>query len=115
MSSNGDFQYKAGTDYTIKAQVGENPSTGYIWKIASNTCGARVALTKTESHKAGDLKLDQMYGAGNVRTFTFKTLGPDANFIRGMPCDIEFISVRPWESNANVADNNKRKVTINVE
>ena len=119
-----------GDNYTIKAQVKENPSTGYIWKISKNDCGARVEMVDSKTERVGDhVKEQQLYGVGMTRTFIFKTPGPDSNHIRGLPCDIEFVNVRPsehlentletsWEQNANVDanvdDKFKRVLTVNV-
>ena len=31
-----------------------------------------------------------------MRYFTFDTPGENANYIRGLPCDINFLYKRPW-------------------
>ena len=98
----------------LRVVTSETPSTGYSWTILKNDCGARLKFKEHVYGKTGDEKFDQLYGVGKVHTFVFETPGPDSNHIRGLPCDVEFASVRPWENNANVADQFKKKLTVTV-
>ena len=43
-----------------------------------------------------------MLGQAGVRVFIFGTLPNNANYIRGLPCNVKFTLKRPWEDNEGV-------------
>ena len=43
----------------------------------------------------------QSYGAAGRRTLVFSTPPPEANYIRGLPCDVSLVYKRPWLENAD--------------
>ena len=95
------------TEITVRAN--ENPSTGYKWAM-TNSCGAKLALKSDDFSKSANGGL----GAGGERVWVFETLGADANYIRGLPCDVSFSYKRPWLKEADSAEWNKHvTVTIN--
>ena len=80
------------TEVTFKAI--ENRSTGYQWEITSNSCGAKFALGTDNYNK--DSSNSGLMGAGGERVWTYNSLTPDANYMRGVPCDLKFVYKRPW-------------------
>ena len=82
------------TDVVIKAD--EKRSTGYMWAIMENGCGAR--LTQGADNYVMEPNNGLMGGDSGKRSFTFQTLSADANYIRGMPCTVKLAYKRPWLS-----------------
>ena len=104
----GGLTIKANTQVTFKAA--ENRSTGYQWEVAENTCGAKFVQSTDLYNKNGN---DSKLGSGGERVWTFDSLTPDANYIRGLPCSLTFIYKRPWLKTADSAVDIKQ-VTVTV-
>ena len=105
----GGLQVTANTEITITGN--ENRSTGYQWEITDNSCGAKLSQLSDDYNKEAN---SGMMGAGGERVWKFQTLGEDANYIRGRPCDLTFVYKRPWLKEAdNASDRKVVTVTLN--
>ena len=104
----GGLVVGSNTEITITGK--ENRSTGYSWEVVGNTCGAKVSQKNDEYNKSGN---SGMMGAGGERVWMFETLGEDANFIRGMPCELTFVYKRPWLKEPD-SEKDRKVVTVTV-
>ena len=108
-SNLGALEVGANTEITIVGK--ENRSTGYQWDIVDNNCGAKLYKKSDEYNKAGNA---MGMGAGGERTWIFETLGEDANYLRGLPCELTFVYKRPWlQLEDSPADRKQVTMTIN--
>lgn len=86
---------------TLKIELDENPTTGYVWQLKGILDSNSLKLVKDEYKVASD-KL----GAGGKRIFIFNALG------RG-ECAIEILLARPWEKTEPPA--NEFKITVKIK
>ena len=107
----GNLEFAASTEITITGN--ENRSTGYQWEITENTCGAKLEAKSDDYSKTSN---SGMMGAGGQRTWVFETLGEDANYIRGMPCELTFKYKRPWlaDLDETAREGDKKQITMTI-
>ena len=101
-----------GNNSEVSIKVGENPTTGYTWTVDSSNCGARLTEVKSHYTRASDSDGVQM-GVGGTREWIFKTPDPAENYVRGLPCDLNFSLSRPWEKENGAVQTESVTVTIN--
>ena len=83
-------------------------STGFAWSLADNQCGVRFTLVD-EGYEAAN---NGLIGAPGKKTWTFNTPPPEANYVRGAPCDVTFTLGRAWEADA---DKQQKKLRVNIQ
>ena len=54
-----------------------------------------------------------MLGAKSRMTWTFETPRPEENYVRNLPCKVDFVYRRPWEP-IDAEGNVHKTITINV-
>ena len=75
-----------------------------------------MTLDDYEAHPArqGDKKWQQSYGSAGRRTLVFSTPPPEANYMRGLPCDVQLVYKRSWLQEANESDDRHIvRITVN--
>ena len=77
LTSSNTVQFK------VKDKTG---STGYSWIVDSSNCGARLMQTDVQYNAPPE----GLMGASGERIWTFETPSADENYIRGLPCDMQF-------------------------
>ena len=87
-----------------------NPTTGYEWSVISNTCGVRFAQVSSEHVDPSD---EYLMGAPGKHVWTFETPPPDANYVRDLPCTLEFKYKQPWNTDSSMTVNKAITVSVN--
>ena len=75
-----------------------------------------MTLDDYEAHpgRQGDKMWSQSYGSAGRRTLVFSTPPPEANYIRGLSCDVQLVYKRPWlEKPDKSADRHIVRITVN--
>ena len=106
-NENGIFE--AAGDSQVVIKVRENPTTGFMWSVDSSDCGAR--LTQVDNDFVAPT--NGLIGAGGQRVWTFQTPDPSSNYIRGLPCDLDFFVGRSWENNVGASPAHSIRLNIN--
>ena len=104
---NSNSFYEVPGDSLISISVSDNAaSTGYSWELIENECGVRFDFVD-EDYLVPE---PMMPGAPSTKIWYFETLPPEANYVRGAPCDVTFARGRSWESSYI----DTRTVTVSV-
>jgi inhibitor of cysteine peptidase len=81
----------AGLNDLVVVSLPENPTTGYLWAVASETAGVLMLENSDFSAVAG-----AGVGGGGRRTFSFRAAAAGR-------ATLELVCRRPWETDASAA------------
>ena len=105
-ANKGYLELKAETD--VKVTVFENESTPYWWQITKNTCGKRFVLTKTTYHEKNTAAL----GAPGRHEWDFATPDATTDYVKDVPCLVEFEMVKPDQEHTKKASYDKQLTVV---
>ena len=106
LESLGEMKFKS--NQNVQIMIDANPIVnGYVWKLTNNECGVRFRHLKTSYQPP----ISMIAGAPGHSVFNFETPDPAENYIRGLPCNLEFKQVQQWGSDES-GETHTLKVTV---